>query len=65
MKDKISSLIEAMTDLEIEKGKQASTIRELEQNLGKLHVDIRALKHQNDSQQTKLFNMESEVRLMH
>ena len=48
MNEKISALVNAMTDLELKKGRYENTVRDLEKELSKMHIEIRNYKSLND-----------------
>jgi hypothetical protein len=63
MNDKIASLVNAMTDLELKKGKYENTVRDLEKEISKMHIEIRQQKSINDSNSVRILNMEVDAKI--
>jgi hypothetical protein len=63
MNDKIASLVNAMTDLELKKGKYENTVRDLEKEISKMHLEIRQQKSINDSNSVRILNMEVDAKI--
>ncbi len=63
MNEKIASLVNAMTDLELKKGKYESTVRDLEKEISKMHIEIRHLKSLNESNSARILNMEVDAKI--
>jgi hypothetical protein len=63
MNDKIASLVNAMTDLELKKGKYENTVRDLEKVISKMHLEIRQQKSINESNSVRILNMEVDAKI--
>jgi hypothetical protein len=63
MNDKIASLVNAMTDLELKKGKYENTVRDLEKEISKMHLEIRQQKSINESNSVRILNMEVDAKI--
>jgi hypothetical protein len=63
MNDKIASLVNAMTDLELKKGKYENTVRDLEKEISKMHLEIRQQKSINESNTVRILNMEVDAKI--
>ncbi len=63
MNEKIASLVNTMTDLELKKGKYESTVRDLEKEISKMHIEIRQQKAINDSNSVRILNMEVDAKI--
>ncbi len=63
MREKMSSLVDTITDLEIKKANQSNMIRELELQISKMHVEMRHLKSLNDGSAYRIQNLEIEAKI--
>jgi hypothetical protein len=63
MNEKLASLMNTMTDLELKKGKYENTVKDLEKEISKMHIEIRHQKSLNDSNSVRILNLEVDAKI--